>query len=259
MHMPPLLRVSPTVLVLRVIPRLRFYIAMSKKLELLYAAAGTRYNRLTIARAGFAKVVAWTGWLRVSELFNLAHEDIRIIHPSQSAEYSLPVNTGIICLKLALETKTSRSEQADVSIATTTYSGFSPLTWYDRIISQLRSLNPNEFVFLHHGDKFTSSFFRRTYTIPLLQLMQLQGEPTLQPYTMEKGDPLPEAFCSMHSYRRGANTHVTTPRPSQLRAATIVEIYEHGRWRVGRHRESMPAQYTALSLAERQALTLCRM
>jgi hypothetical protein len=207
--------------------------------------------------AGLANAWAWTTWCRASELFGIRFGDVTFIHPRDAAAHALPVLTGAFIIKLKTHTKSSPTEQASVVVASTTASGLSPQFWWEHVLQTATDTSPETFVFTTtRGIQFNSSHYRNTYLYPLLGLQRLHGEPTLQAYSDD--DPttsLAAAFFSMHSYRRGGRTHVAKRRDNSVRAATKLEVAEHGRWQISKSRLDMPTHYLEFSLGDRVAIT----
>jgi hypothetical protein len=69
------------------------------------------------------------------------------------------------------------------------------------------------------------------------------------------GNSLADVFYSMHSYRRGARSHVAVKRAGCIRKARPEEVNEHGRWRRVRSNLPMAILYLASSLRDRVAIT----
>jgi hypothetical protein len=67
-------------------------------------------DRLQTALAAFANVVAWTGWLRASELFGLRWSDITVIRPEHGIFHALPPppEQELCCYNYQLEQKLAR-------------------------------------------------------------------------------------------------------------------------------------------------------
>jgi len=155
-----------------------------------------------------------------------------------------------------------QTEQVDMVVAATTLSGLSPQFWYEQILLYVppHLLAPEEMIFQTANSViYTSGMFRQTYLFPVLALLRIAGEPTLQIYN-ETDDvlSLSHAYCSMHSYQRGARTHVAKKRPGCERAATLIEVSEHGRWRSTRQHLDMPTLYFCL-LSTRSATNYTEM
>ena len=165
-------------------------------------------------------------------------------------------------LRLAPATKPSRTRVADVILAAITHSGFDVVYWYRSLLFELRlsAVAADEctnLVFQHStGKSWDSKFFRGTYLIPSLNDQRLSGDPALLPFDgSTPGNTLAEKFWSMHSYRRGARSHVSRKRATNGRKASEDEVNEHGRWRVKRTSLSMQRAYLQWSIADRFQLT----
>jgi hypothetical protein len=78
----------------------------------------------------------------------------------------------------------------------------------------------------------------------------------LQKFDGSPGNSIPERFWSFHCYRRGARTHVSRSRSTNVRGATKAETMEHARWRVSRGSMDMPTAYLEWSFEDRILLTL---
>ena len=88
-------------------------------------------------------------------------------------------------------------------------------------------------------------------------MQRLQGDPYLTEYDgVTPGSHLSDVFYSIHSWRDGAETHVTRHRPGCLRKATKTEVYGHGRWRLARSSEPIDDQYTQSHVLDQLAITL---
>ena len=66
---------------------------------------------------------------------------------------------------------------------------------------------------------------------------------------------LTEQFWSLHSYRRGARSHVSRCKVGFRRKASDDEVYEHRRWRRKRVGEAVDVLYRECTLADRVLLT----
>jgi hypothetical protein len=82
------------------------------------------------------------------------------------------------------------------------------------------------------------------------------GDAYLQKFDGSPGNSIPEGFWSFHCYRRGARTHVSRARPTNVRAALKAEVMEHARWRRSRGSMDMPTAYLEWSFEDRIMLTL---
>jgi hypothetical protein len=235
---------------------------LDSSLERRYLAAPPGPLRLEIVRAGLANMIAWLGWLRAMELFSIRWCDLDMILPDQGPTLGLPVGVGVIVARLLAQTKSDRTKTADIVLAHTTGSGLSPGRWLTRLRSLVHPSGGStsectDLLFVHAGGApWTSHFFRSTYLIPSLHEQRLSGEPTLRPYDGSPGNTLMEKFWSMHSYRRGARSHVSRKRPGCVRKAFEREVTEHGRWRLRRSAMDMPTAYLEWNIPDRLILTL---
>ena len=208
------------------------------------------------------ELIAWLGWLRASELFNLKMNDVELVPPKHGAIYGLPPNVGAIFLKLLPSTKSSRNKQVDVVIAWTTSSGLCLGYWLSYLFQILHRLNwasPSCCLFRSNtsSSKWTSHYFRTNHLYPLLHLQYLEGDVTLRHINTTSSFDIPYHFYSMHSYRRGAETFPTRKRSGCKRKATITERINHGRWRIkNTGSEDMPTHYSEPSIEDRIFLTL---
>ena len=209
-----------------------------------------------------AELIAWLGWLRASELFNIRREDIELVPPSNGGVYGLPHNVGAILFQLLPSTKSSRNKKVDIVIAWETSSGLNLGHWLlslFRIMDKLHWSSPHSFIFRSKSDTshWSSHYFRTTHLYPLLHLQYLHNDVTLRHIQPTSSHGIAYHFYSLHSYRRGAKTFPTRKRDGCRRAATRSELINHGRWRVqNTGREDMPTHYTEPSIEDRIYLTL---
>ena len=209
-----------------------------------------------------AELIAWLGWLRASELFNIRRDDIELVPPSEGAVYGLPPNVGAILFQLLPSTKSSRNKQVDIVIAWQTSSGLNLGYWLHYLFQTMDKLkwnSPHSFIFRSTlgSTHWSSHYFRTNHLYPLLHLQFFQGDVTLRHIQPTTTHGIPYHFYSLHSYRRGAKTFPTRKRNGCRRAATRVELENHGRWRVkNTGREDMPLHYTEPSIEDRVYLTL---
>ena len=64
---------------------------------------------------------------------------------------------------------------------------------------------------------------------PLLHVQRLAGDKFLAPFDgSSPKNTIEFKFWSMHSFRRGARSHVSRKRPECIRKATDLEVKEHG-------------------------------
>ena len=217
--------------------------------------------RREISLAGLANLLAWLGWLRASELFGLRWCDVTLVSGMKAAEYDLPPGVGALLLRLAPETKSERGHSVDVPIAYQTKSGLKAGVWFERALDAHHGLrNPSDTARIFSnpsGTPWTSHFFRHSFVYPMLATMAVEGDAHLRPYYAQGIDSLASAFYSLHSWRRGARTHVARLRGRHhTRLASPEEIYEHARWRRKRGSEAIDVLYKELPLYDRLAITL---
>jgi hypothetical protein len=98
-------------------------------LEQRYHAATSVVLRLELVSAGLDNFTAWLAWLRSMELYSLCWLDVENVAPSDGPNYDLPIGTGILLLRLLEKKKSVQTSTADVVIAGTSWSGFSPQRW----------------------------------------------------------------------------------------------------------------------------------
>ena len=109
-----------------------------------------------IVSAQCVELIAWLGWLRSSEIFNLKMEDIELVPPNDGAVYNLPPNVGAILLTLLPSTKSSRNRQVDVVIAWETSSGLQLGYWLSRLFdlqNRLHWKDPKSHLFRSNSSK----------------------------------------------------------------------------------------------------------
>jgi hypothetical protein len=229
-------------------------------------------RRREIILAALCNCAAWLAWLRGGEVFGLNWKDVCVRIPNRSIDHTkrfdLVGAMGSVKLRLLEQTKTCQSSVADVALAFCSGSGLPIGSWILRARQELSHPGTNwantaaweqdeRPLFQHpNGTRWTSTYYRQNYLLPLLQAQRLEGDPALQAYDGSAGKTLAEAFYSMHSYRSGGRSHVSQRREGCKRMATLTEINEHGRWRHRRSSETMSEQYRQWDLAERLAITL---
>lgn len=226
-----------------------------------YDGATTHAHRAEIARAGLATTVSWLAWLRAVEVFGLRWCDIAVVEPGDGGTLAMPDEFGAVTLRLDPQTKSDPTRTADVVLAYTTSSGLSPGRWLHRLREALgddadfpSSVEP---IFQTDGRQWTSYYYRSTYLYPLLHVQRLAGDKFLAPFDgSSPNNTIEFKFWSMHSFRRGARSHVSRKRPECIRKATDLEVKEHGRWRTKRSAMDMPTLYNEWSIFDRLALTL---
>jgi len=150
----------------------------------LLAASVEPYMRYLLAAANLAELLAWGGWLRASEVFSLDFCDVSACDPADGPRYGLPDGVGALLLRLLPSTKSSPYVSADVILAGTFASGFSPLTVWATFVDCCSSLGWTYGPLFRHADgsRWTSEYFRVHHLYPLLQLQRLQGDAALRPY-----------------------------------------------------------------------------
>ena len=193
-------------------------------------------DRVHWSTAGLANVTFWLGWLRSRECFDLRWVDIKVTTPADGPSVDLPPGIGAVFLRLANETKSSRSRRADVVVAYTSKSGLSFGRWHRRAAQAHRVVNSDadhRFIFSDaDGTRWTSRSYRERFLYPCLLAQQAAGDAQLRAFDgRTKGNDIPSKYWSMNSYRRGGRSHVTKLLRGIRRQATLDQVYEHGRWR----------------------------
>ena len=214
-----------------------------------------------IVSAQCVELIAWLGWLRSSEIFNLKMEDIELVPPNNGAVYNLPPKVGAILLTLLPSTKSSRNRQVDVVIAWETSSGLQLGYWLSRLFdlqNRLHWKGPKSHLFRSNSNSpWTSVYFRSNHLYPLLHLQRLEGDAVLRHINVTSSADIPYHFYSLHSYRRGAQGNLTRKREGCQRRALPHEPNDHARWRVrNTGQEDMPTHYREPSIEDRIYLTL---
>ena len=228
----------------------RHVIAVDRHLNQIYKTTTCPLQRREAALGGLGNVLLWLGWLRSGECFGLAWDDIEAYHHRRHAEYELPEGLGFVSLLLAPETKSSRSKRADIILAHQTNSGFQPLRWHRRARNLCPDSDGTSLIFKHaNGAPWTSMFFRKQYLFPVLRRLKSSGDAYLSRRDIEK------AFWSLHSYRRGARTHVSHKIKGQRSIASKEQIYEHARWRYNSRNLPIDVIYRQWSYKDRIKLT----
>ena len=214
-----------------------------------------------IVAAQCVELIAWLGWLRSSEIFNLKIEDVELVPPVEGAVYNLPPKVGAILLTLLPSTKSSRNRQVDVVIAWETSSGLKLGYWLSLLFAIQKRLHwgdPKSYLFRSNTNSpWTSVYFRSNHLYPLLHLQRLDGDATLRHINVTSSTDIPYHFYSLHSYRRGAQGNLTRKRDGCQRRALPHEPNDHARWRIrNTGREDMPTHYREPSIEDRIYLTL---
>jgi hypothetical protein len=226
-----------------------------------FARAPDQTSKRYWARAAVANLSLWLGWLRSCETFDLRWCDAFLIKPSQARAYDLSAGCGAVRYRLAPETKSLRSQEADVAIAYTSYTGLSLGTWLQRLRKLVHSggqwSDDHRLIFCHEkGTAWTSLYYRKEFLYPALERMRKDGDVLLRAFDGSAGNSIPNKFWSLHCYRRGARTHVSRRhRTLGTRAASSAETYEHARWRRRRSAEPIDVLYRQWTLRERLCLT----
>jgi hypothetical protein len=218
--------------------------------------------RREMCKAAITNLLAWLAWLRAVETFRARWGGLHIVRPPDGPQEGLPVGLGLIKLNLQEQTKSSQSRTVDMLIAYTTASGKSLGWWFEQLeeLTALPSRGPKCFILCHpDGTPWTSHYFRYTHLYPLLSLQRSLGDRFLSKFDESPGKSLIANLWSFNMYRRGARSHVSRKRPSNLRKATTAEVIEHGRWKVSRSSLDMPTAYLEWSNADRVTITYCCM
>lgn len=230
-------------------------------LEKAYHAATTDDRRHETAVAGSVNLFGYMGWLRGGELFQANRDDLTITLPKDGPTRGLPIGIGALELDLLPETKTDPTVVADVVLAFTSLSGLSPGKWALRVTA-FSSAVPGLLFSTKETPRWTSQHFRRDFAIPLLEVMRLEGEPTLRSFSHKRGHRLQDKVYSFHSWRRSGRSRVSRlprhnePNPPGTRKASEDEVYEHGRWTQAVSSETMAQRYNQWDLADRLQISL---
>jgi hypothetical protein len=233
-------------------------------LDRRYRAATTPAVRDELAKAGLANLSLWLGWLRSAENFELQWSQVSMVEPADGPSVDLPRGCGVVQYFMQPETKSSRSQTADVVIAAKTLSGYRIGRWLHRVRANKGpewSEDPS-LVFSHSdGTPWTSQYFRTRYLYPALEAQRAAGDPFLRAFDGSPGNSIPEKMWSLHCYRRGARTHVSRggKKGAHYRRATADQVYEHGRWRRQRSGEPVDVMYRAWVIRDRIKITLYSM
>lgn len=219
-------------------------------------------QKLEVCRAAFANLNLWCGWLRATENFSLCFCDVACTPPAHGALWDLPPGVGCLQERLLEQTKSSPTRTADLILAYCTGSGLAPGYWFERLL-ELEGLHPDAAasceldIFRHSsGARWTSHYFRTTFLWPSLHEQRLRGDAALRPFDGSPGNSIEDKYWSLHSYRRGARSHVSKRRANCVRKATPTEVSEHGRWRTKRSSMDMPTAYLEWTISDRVNITL---
>ena len=224
-----------------------------------FRQAFTPKQRKTACRIAITNLLGWLGWLRAMETFSLQWKDMFSVEPRLGPTMGLPEYQDMILLKLLAQTKSQQAMTADVVLVYSTASGFSLGKWLDRLFLEVQDegVLSTDFILAHdNGRPWTSHYYRHTFLYPFLETQKRLGDAFLQKFDGSPGNSIPERFWSFHCYRRGARTHVSRSRSTNVRGATKAEIMEHARWRTSRGSMDMPTAYLEWSFEDRIVLTL---
>ena len=221
-----------------------------------YLAATDAKQKEELAKAGLANLALWLLWFRSKELFNTDWEDIEVRIPDHSEEQELVNKAGYVKWQLH-ESKTQRNKAVDTISAFRTLSGLSLGKWSLRA----RAYHTSGPIFSHpNGKRWDSRFFRQKYLYPSLRAQRALGDTALTPFTAQAGHRIEDKFWSLHCYRRGGRSHVSTSKQVgtlTLARATTTQVYVHGRWSTSRSSEPIDKQYLQWTDWERLQITLC--
>ena len=181
--------------------------------------------------------------------------------PHQHGRHNLPPGVGALLLRLLLSTKSSRDKQEDMVIAWKTSGGLCLGYWLTKLFQIMRTIkwfDPKSYIFRDAKNTPWNSYtFRHKHLYPFL-IQQLHAKDVLLrhlPITSDKD--INHLFYSLHSYRRGAESHCLRKKIGCQRAAYPHEKTQHGRWRIkNMGKEDMPTHYTDASVEDRVYLTL---
>ena len=232
------------------------------RLHLLRSPSLSLFQRYNIVAAEVAELIGFLGWIRGGECFSLRRSDVVLIPPSEGLSYGLPSGVGAVLLQLLPETKSSRTLQADVVVSWQTSSGLLFGRWLTLLFTLMESLglcSSTDYLFQNPSTfrRWDSTEYRHRHLFPLLLLQRSQGDPYLFKFDGSAGNCLSDHFTMFHLYRRSGRSHCRLHRPGCQRAATTLETYLHGRWRIAnRGREAIDLHYVEPSLEDRVYITL---
>ncbi len=237
--------------------------------EANFRAARGPEDKRQAALAGFANLLFWLGWLRSSEGFGLRWADIEVVQPSEGAKKELPPGVGCLLLRLKPQTKSNRTQTADLPIAYSTVSGHHIGLWWEHLTAlqgdggALANTDFSPIFQKATGEVWDSLYYRQRYVYPVLELMLTEGDQALRAATTKEGSTIPVMFHSLHMYRRGGRSHCDIVREKGAhhvrKRASPTQVYEHGRWRRKRGSEPIDIQYQAWTLFDHLQITLCSM
>jgi hypothetical protein len=228
-------------------------------------AARTDEVRLELAQAGLANLSLWLGWLRSRETFGLQWHEVVSVDPLDGPSVDLPRGVGVTQFFVGPETKSNRSQTADVIMASKTISGFNIGRWLQRVrVSSGKGpdwSDDRSLVFSHpDGTAWTSACFRFRCLHPALEA-QRETDSLLRAFDGTQGNSVREKFWSLHCCRRGARSHVSRggKKLARHRRAAEAQVHEHGRWRRQRSGEKIDVMCREWLIRDRIKLTLCSM
>ena len=199
------------------------FILLKKQLILL--------DRYELVAAQVTELIAWLGLLRSLKIFSLRNSDTELVPPCDHMKHDLPLHLGAILLRLLPSTKSSQNKKCDIVIAWITSSGLKLGLWLTHLFhhqDQLGRNSPDEYLFRTPvGSMWTSAQYHMHHMHSLLELQQNQNDPTLWHIDPTSLHGIPWRLFSMHSYRRGADTHCTWCHSGCIRKAEENEKIEH--------------------------------
>jgi hypothetical protein len=102
---------------------------IDQHLQVLYAQASDLNTCHDIACAGAVNLLAYLGWLRSRETFEMATDSVNLIAPVDGPTRNLSPNIGAIEFRLLAATKSDPTVTADCVVAWTCLSGLSLGQW----------------------------------------------------------------------------------------------------------------------------------
>lgn len=221
----------------------------------------TLMDKYLYTAAQCSELILWLGWLRSTEVFHLRREDVELTPPHNHGKYNLPPGVGAILLRLLPSTKSLRDKQADMVIAWKTSGGLQLGFWLTQLLSVMEKLNwvsSHSYIFRNERNTpWTSYYFRTHHLYPNLLHQFNAKDPLLCHLSITPNHGVEWFYYSLHSYRRGAQSHCLRQRPGCTRASFPHERVEHGRWRIkNKGIEDMPTHYTEASVEDRIYITL---
>ena len=229
-------------------------------LDTLFTQARTEAERRRCALAGLANLLLWLGWLRSSEVFSLCWSDVELTSPRDGPLVDLPPGCGMLALSLLPETKSSRTDSADVVVAYRTLSGLCVGRWFVRAFTLRPTTSDAALIFTDaSGLPWDSHYYRLAYLYPSLHAQRASGDPFLRAFDGSPGNTIEDKFWSLHCYRRWARSHVSRGGlygANRFRRASPDQVYMHGRWRLRRQNEPIDRIYQEWTTRERIKITL---